>query len=112
MERFEFQQQKDQPCFSLPLLVLRWENSLERDTEIQHQIRLHICMRLAATNVGDCAWMHHCICRRGLRSVNSLTIVGPVGTCRVPKGCINGLSTNAQIASECMRVRRQLLNVY
>src|SRR6185295_9774299 len=85
-----------------PSLSLRRENSLERNTEIKHQIRLHIGMRLAATNVGDGGWMHYCICRRGRRSVIRLTIVGPVGTCRVPKGCINGLATNTQVAGECM----------
>src|SRR5215510_14413748 len=94
-----------------PFLGLRWENSLKRDTEIKHQIRLHIGVRLAATNVGDGAWMHHCICRRGLRSVNPLTIDGPIVTCGVPKGRINGLAANAQVASECMRVSGQLLNV-
>src|SRR6185369_5567876 len=92
-----------------PFLGLRWENSLERDTEIKHQIRLHIVMRLAATNVGDGAWVHHIIKRVG--GVLVLAIVGPVVTCGIAKGRINGSAANAHVAGECMRVSGQLLNV-
>jgi hypothetical protein len=109
MEKFGFQRQKDQPCF-LSLLSLRWENSLERNTEIKHQIRLHIGMRLAATNVGDGAGMHHLISLA--RRVHRLAIIGPEGTCGVPKGCINVAATNAQIAGKRVRVLGQLTYVY
>ena len=94
--------------FSLPL-SLRWENSLKRNTEIKYQIRLHIGMRLAATYVGDRAWMHRSI--RGAGGVLSLAIVGPVVICRISQGRINDLASDAQVISERMRVLRQLLNI-
>jgi hypothetical protein len=92
-----------------PFLILRRENSLERNTEIKHQIRLHIGMRLAATNVGDGSWMHRCIwCGRG---VLRFAIVGPKVSGGVAKGRVNGSAANTQIATECMRVLWQLLYV-
>jgi hypothetical protein len=94
---------------SLPLLVLRWENSLERDTEIEHKVRLHIGMRLASASVRDRAWMHHCICRAG--GVLRLAIVRPVITCGIPEGRINDIATNTKVAIERVRVGWQLLNV-
>lgn len=66
-------------------------------------------MRLAATNVGDGAWMHHLI--RVTRGVLGLAIVGPKPTCGVPLGRIDVAAANAQIAIECMGVRGQLLYV-
>src|SRR6185369_9771103 len=87
-----------------PFLGLRRENSLERDTEIKHQIRHHIVVRLAATNVGDGAGMHRLIWRA--RGVLRLAVVGPVVSSGISQGCIDDSATNAQIAVERVRVLR------
>src|SRR5579864_4264462 len=56
----------DMAIFS-PLLILAGENSLQRDDEIQHQVRAHVFMRLAASSGQHACRVHGHIGAAGKR---------------------------------------------
>src|SRR5262249_48858869 len=95
----------------LPLLSLRWENSLQCDTEIQHQIRLHVVMRLAATNIAYRRRVHRARVNRIVlvrSAVGDFTVVSPVCPSRRCNAGIWVRTSNTAIDGEGMRVLRHL----
>src|SRR5690349_2695129 len=68
----------DMAIFS-PLLILAGEYSLQRDDEIQHQVRAHVFMRLVAPGCQQALWTHGGV-GRGIERV--VCVFGPHVTCR------------------------------
>src|SRR5687768_15771926 len=89
-----------------PSLVLRRENALKRDTKTENQVRLHIRMRLAATNITYGTRMHRVI--RRISRVVCFAVVGPEVTCSGPLSCIDIGIDDRQITVQCVQVLRHL----
>src|SRR6478609_5339335 len=90
----------DMAIFS-PLLVLAGENSLQRDDEIQHQVRAHVFMRLAAAGGSDARGAHG----RVEGGIVLTRVVGP----HVPSG--NRQCGSRMVSPGRMRMRGQLADV-
>src|SRR5882762_299688 len=59
-------------------LVLRRENSLKRDAEIQYQIRLHVLVGLTATHRTYCLRRHRTETYSTTGTVGCVTVIGPI----------------------------------
>src|SRR5678815_1331947 len=108
-ENSDFSDKRISHVFS-PLLSLRWENSLECDTEIESKERLHVRMRLTTTNITNSLRVHHGVwcARRPLR----LSVIGPVVTTRSALICVRVGIDYRHIVAEKMRMSGQLLLIY
>ena len=95
--------------FFSPSLGLRWENSLQCDTEIENKVRLHIRMRLATTNIPNRLRVHHSVWLTG--TPNLLSVIGPVVTTGSAQGCVLVSINHCHVVVEKMGVRGQLLDV-